>query len=178
MSVGVFTANQPVYAEHGIATFPLNDQKKPTVSNYQKMGLPASSRLADRFRNANGFGFMTNASSRVTVLDVDTTDEHVLADAMGRHGSTPVIVRTASGKHHALYRHSGEFRKIRPFAETHRVDPRTRASPDFKGQILARGFYISRHAGRLPRGSEAKLSSVYRSPRMTRARWERWHRIL
>jgi hypothetical protein len=61
------------------------------------MGLPASSRLADRFRNANGFGFMTNARSRIAVLDVDSTDERVLADAMSRHGSTPVVVRTASG---------------------------------------------------------------------------------
>ena len=112
---GVFAASQPVYAAHGIATFPLNDQKKPAVSNYQKMGLPASSRLADRFRNANGFGFMTDARSRITVLDVDTTDERVLADAMIRHGSTPVVARTASGKFHAYYRHNGEHRKIRPF---------------------------------------------------------------
>jgi hypothetical protein len=115
--MGVFAASQPVYAAHGVATFPLNDQKKPAVSNYQKMGLPASSRLADRFRNANGFGFMTNARSRIAVLDVDSTDERVLADAMSRHGSTPVVVRTASGKHHALYKHNGEFRKIRPFGD-------------------------------------------------------------
>jgi hypothetical protein len=46
---------------------------------------------------------------------VDTTDDRVLADAMGRHGSTPLVGRTASGKFHALYRHNGEFRKIRPF---------------------------------------------------------------
>jgi hypothetical protein len=115
--MGAFSDNQSAYAERGIATFPLNDNKKPYVSNYQKMGLPASSRLAGRFRHANGIGFMTNARSRVAVLDVDTTDENVLADAMNRHGSTPIIARTASGKFHALYKHNGEYRKIRPFGD-------------------------------------------------------------
>jgi hypothetical protein len=116
---GVFATAQPVYAERGIATFPLNDNKKPAITHYQKIGLPASSRLAthDRFRAVNGIGFMTNARSRVSVLDVDTTDERVLADAMGRHGSTPLVAKTASGKFHAFYRHNGEFRKIRPFGD-------------------------------------------------------------
>jgi len=115
--MGVFSEHQPAYAERGIATFPLCNNKVPAVSNYQKMGLPASSKLADRFRNTNGFGFMTNARTRVSILDVDTTDDRVLADAMSRHGSTPLIARTASGKFHAFYRHNGEFRKIRPFGE-------------------------------------------------------------
>jgi Bifunctional DNA primase/polymerase, N-terminal len=115
--MGVFSSAQPAYAERGIATFPLSDKKVPAVRNYQKIGLNASAKLADRFRTANGIGFMTNARSRISVLDVDTTDERVLADAMGRHGSTPAVVRTASGKFHALYRHNGEFRKIRPFGD-------------------------------------------------------------
>jgi hypothetical protein len=114
---GVFAVNQPIYAERGIATFPLGDNKIPVVSNYQKMGLPASSKLAmnRRFRSANGFGFMNGARTRITVLDVDTTDERVLADAIIRHGSTPVVARTASGKYHVYYRHNGERRKIKPF---------------------------------------------------------------
>ncbi len=115
--MGVFSAYQPVYAEQGIATFPLGDNKTPAIRNYQKIGIPASSRLADRFHTSDGLGFMTNARSRVTVLDVDTTDERVLADALGRHGDTPLVGRTASGKFHALYRHNGEFRKIRPFGD-------------------------------------------------------------
>jgi hypothetical protein len=114
---GVFAANQPVYAERGIATFPLRDNKVPAVANYQKVGLPASGRLADRFRSANGIGFMTNARTRISIVDVDTTDARVLADAMSRHGSTPAVVRTASGKFHALYRFNGEYRKIRPFGD-------------------------------------------------------------
>jgi hypothetical protein len=114
---GVFAVNQPMYAERGIATFPLHDDKVPALSNYQKIGLPASSKLAlnHRFRSASSFGFMCNARTRVSVLDVDTTDENVLAEAMIRHGSTPVVARTASGKFHAFYRHNGERRKIRHF---------------------------------------------------------------
>ena len=49
------------------------------------------------------------------MLDIDTTDERALADALIRHGDTPFITRTASGKFHALYRHNGERRRIRPF---------------------------------------------------------------
>jgi hypothetical protein len=99
--MGVFSRHQPAYAAHGIATFPLNDAKVPSVRNYQKIGLPASARFAERFRAADGLGFMTNARSRVTVLDVDTMDDRVLADALSRHGSTPLVGRTASGKFHA-----------------------------------------------------------------------------
>ena len=47
------------------------------------------------------------------MLDVDTTDERVLADAMNRHGQTPIVVRTGSGKFHALYRHNNERRMCR-----------------------------------------------------------------
>jgi Bifunctional DNA primase/polymerase, N-terminal len=117
---GVFAVNQPIYAERNIPTFPLSDNKIPAISNYQKVGLRASSTLAlnHRFRSsANGFGFMTNARTRISVLDVDTTDERVLADALGRHGSTPLVACTASGKFHAYYRHNGERRKIRPFKD-------------------------------------------------------------
>lgn len=61
MSAGVFGANQPIYAERRIATFPIGENKKPSITNYQKIGLPASSKLADRFDSAAGIGFMTNA---------------------------------------------------------------------------------------------------------------------
>ena len=49
------------------------------------------------------------------MLDVDTPDEKVLADAMNWHGQTPVVVRTGSGKFHALYRFNNERRAIRPW---------------------------------------------------------------
>ena len=37
----------------------------------------------------------------ITVLDVDVADQKVLDEASGRHGDTPILVRTASGKFHA-----------------------------------------------------------------------------
>jgi hypothetical protein len=95
-TMGVFARHQPVYAAYGIATFPLNDNKKPAIRKYQKVGLPTSARFAERFSASDGLGFMTNARSRIAVLDVDTTDERVLADAMGRHGSTPLVATAAS----------------------------------------------------------------------------------
>jgi hypothetical protein len=54
---------------------------------------------------------MCGKRSRLTVLDVDTTDERILADALTRHGK---ISRSARGRYHAWYRHNGERRWIRP----------------------------------------------------------------
>jgi hypothetical protein len=99
----------------GIATFPLGSDKMPEVANFQRMGLPASTKLATRFAGSPALGFMCGRRNGVTVLDVDTTNERVLADALSRHGSTPLIARTASGKFHAYYRFNGERRRIRPW---------------------------------------------------------------
>jgi hypothetical protein len=89
--------------------------KKPMIRGYSKVGLHGSRALAAKFANAGLFGFMCGPPSKVTVLDVDTTNETVLDDAIARHGTTPILVRTASGKWHAYYRHNGERRRIRPF---------------------------------------------------------------
>lgn len=110
---GVFTQWQPVYAEHNIPTFPCKPDKRPAVTNYRRFGLPASSQIA-LHSEADALGFMCGTRSRITMLDVDTTDERILADALDRHGRTPIIARTASGKFHAPYRHNGERRWIRP----------------------------------------------------------------
>ena len=74
--------HQPVYAEHGIATFPLTDNKRPAIRNYQKIGLRSSAGFAARFTDSDSFGFMTNRAVAISVLDVDTNDERVLADAI------------------------------------------------------------------------------------------------
>jgi Bifunctional DNA primase/polymerase, N-terminal len=113
--MGVFAENQPVYAEHGIATFPLNDNKRPAVKGWNKIGQRASREFAAKFIDANALGFVTNERNGLTVLDIDSTDEKVLANALALHGRTPMIVRTASGKAHAYYRHNGERRRIRPW---------------------------------------------------------------
>jgi hypothetical protein len=121
MSAGVFQTSQPQYAAHRIATFPVVD-KRPAVRGYPRIGLRASAELACKFAQAPALGFMCGSRSRVTVLDVDTADEHVLADALSRHGETPIVVRTASGKWHAWYRHNKERRRIRPWGDDLPID--------------------------------------------------------
>jgi Bifunctional DNA primase/polymerase, N-terminal/Primase C terminal 1 (PriCT-1) len=105
-----------MYAEHGIVTFPIRENKRPAISNYQKLGARGSRILAQsQLANLPAAGFMTNQRNGVTILDVDTTDEKVLADALSRHGHTPLLGRTASGKYHGYYKHNGERRRIRPW---------------------------------------------------------------
>ena len=110
---GIFRGMQPVYAEHGIATFPVGADKKPAITHYQRLGLRGSGKLVPRHAHAIGLGFMSNARNRIAVLDYDDTDERGFADALSRHGDTPIKVKTASGKWHAYYRHNGERRLIR-----------------------------------------------------------------
>lgn len=109
----IFSQWQPAYAERNIPTFPCHGDKKPAVKNYQQFGLPGSKQLIGRFASAEALGFMCGKRTGVTVLDVDATDERVLADAIDRHGTTPIVVRTASKKFQAWYRHSNERRRIR-----------------------------------------------------------------
>jgi hypothetical protein len=111
---------QPAYGERGIATFPVrigDGQKKPAIKGWQHVGLPRSVVLAQKFPDAEAFGFCPGPRSRITVLDVDTADERVLADALGQHGETTIIVRSGSGNFQAWYRHNGERRLIRPFED-------------------------------------------------------------
>jgi hypothetical protein len=111
---GTFASWQPIYAEHGIATFPVREDKRPAVRSYPRLGLRGSHELASKFIHTQALGFMCGARSNVTVIDVDMTDEKVLADALSTYGNTAVIARTASGGFHAWYRHNGERRQIRP----------------------------------------------------------------
>jgi hypothetical protein len=48
------------------------------------------------------------------VVDIDLADDDLLKDSLKRHGETPIIIRTASGKYHIWYLFNGEDRKIRP----------------------------------------------------------------
>jgi hypothetical protein len=114
MTANSFPNWQADYAAHGVATFPVDANKRPMVSRYNKFGLVGSSKIAGKFANAPAIGFMCGKRSGVTVLDVDTKDERVLADAVDRHGKTPVIARSGSGHFQAWYRHTGERRLIRP----------------------------------------------------------------
>jgi Bifunctional DNA primase/polymerase, N-terminal len=111
-----FAQFQPIYAAHGIATVPLREQGKvPAMRSPQCVGLEGSAKLASnpKFADCN-VGFFAGPRSKITVLDIDSTDECVLEDAIYQHGPTPLIVRTASRKWHCYYRHNGERRRIRP----------------------------------------------------------------
>jgi len=111
---GVFSQWQPRYAERDIPTFPVNADKKPAIRRWNQITLGGSSRLAQRFQQADAFGFQLGPRSQITALDVDSQDEVILADALSDHGDTPFIVRTGGG-YHAYYSYSGERRHIRPY---------------------------------------------------------------
>jgi Bifunctional DNA primase/polymerase, N-terminal/Primase C terminal 1 (PriCT-1) len=110
---GGYSHWRPIYAERGITLIPCAANKVPLVKNPQKFGRGASAEIANKFSDAGAFGYYCGRGNGITVLDVDTTDERVLADAMSRHGPTPIVVRTGSGKFHALYRHNNERRCVR-----------------------------------------------------------------
>lgn len=111
--MGLFAEWQPRYAEHRIPTFPVSPDKKPSISNYQKIGTRGSGQIALRFPDHDAFGVGCKIS-RLTILDVDTNDERVLADGLDEFGPTPFIVRSGSGNFQAWYRNNGESRRIRP----------------------------------------------------------------
>jgi hypothetical protein len=128
--MSTFADWQPAYAEHNIPTFPvLGGVKKPAVTGYLRMGLPASRALVARFGHVDAFGFALKRAD-ITVLDVDTPDERVLADALTRHGPTPIIVRTQSGNWQGWYRNGGEGRSVRPF-------------PSLPIDVLGKGYVVA-----------------------------------
>jgi hypothetical protein len=128
----VFRDWQPQYAAHGIATFPvrIGDHKVPAIKGWQQIGLRGSAKLAQTMADADAFGFCPGKRSGLTILDVDDSDQRTLAEALDGHGSTPLIVRSGSGKFHAWYRWNGEKRLIRPY-------------PDKPIDILGAGFVVA-----------------------------------
>ena len=106
-----FAQWQPIYAAHGLSTFPVRidaGAKKPMAKNYLRAGRRYSDRLAQQFPDAQAFGFALGSRTKITVLDSDSNDDRILFDAMTRHGKTPLIVRSGSGNYQAWYRHNGE----------------------------------------------------------------------
>ena len=116
---GTFADWQPQYAARGIATFPVEitpGRKKPAISHWQKVGLRGSSRLATKFAGANAFGFQCGKHSRITVVDIDRRDEHVVGEAVKLFGESPILWRTGGGKFAMPFRWNGDARQIRPIA--------------------------------------------------------------
>ena len=116
--MSVFSEWQPRYAGRGIATFPVSQEKRPTISHWQRVGIKGSERLVIRFPEADAFGFQCGPHSGVTILDIDSQDAGVLDEAIRVYGRSPVLWRTQSGNFAMPFRHSGEGRKIkRPDAD-------------------------------------------------------------
>jgi hypothetical protein len=115
-SAATFAHWQPRYAKQGIPIFPVrlaDGVKKPAVKGYTRIGSNRSAQLVFKFADAQAFGFMCGPTSKITIGDVDAPGEVPLYAALEMWGDTPVIIRTASGKHHLYYRHSGEGRHVR-----------------------------------------------------------------
>jgi hypothetical protein len=154
--VMTFSNAQPMYADHGIATFPVTATKKPAVQGYMNTGLTGSRSLAaTKFGSAPALGFATDDRNGLTILDIDTPNERDLIQALDRHGQTPLIARTGSGKFHAYYRHNGERRRIRPW-QGRDID------------LLGRGGYVIAPPSQVTKGSyrfiQGSLDDVHRLP--------------
>ena len=129
----VFRSSQPSYAAHGIATFPVRVDERgkvPAIRGWQLIGLQGSAKLALTMADADALGFCPGRRSGLTILDIDSSDERILAEALDRHGSTTILVRSGSGNYQAWYRWDGEGRLIRP-------------NPDKPIDILGAGFVVA-----------------------------------
>jgi hypothetical protein len=111
--MGVFPKWQPLYAEQGIATFPVRD-KKPCIRSWNKVGSKGSEQLAREFLEADALAFLCGATNAITVVDVDDPDEALLEEAVSIFGRSPVVWRTGSGNYAMPFRFNGERRQIRP----------------------------------------------------------------
>src|SRR5438477_2709408 len=115
--MGTFAEWQPRYAERGVATFPVSitaDQKKPRTAGYLRTGLGGSALLAIKFAEAQAFGFACGPQNRLTIVDMDDSDERIIDEAERLFGVSPLLWRTGGGKYAAAYRFNGERRRIRP----------------------------------------------------------------
>lgn len=108
---------QPIYADHGVPTFPVvvaDGNKKPAVRNWNRTTPNSSKSFAIRFADAESFGFPCGRASRITVVDMDSTDAAILDEGRKLFGESPLVWQTGSGKYAMAFRHSGEKRMIRP----------------------------------------------------------------
>src|SRR6185437_2923408 len=111
LSPGAFSEWQAEYAARGIPTFPVSAEKTPMTKGYLKTGLRGSRALAEKFANADAFGFAAGRRTGITVVDIDSLSPALLAHALEEWGQTPFVVRT-SGGHHLYYSNKGERRHI------------------------------------------------------------------
>ncbi len=114
---GIFSEWQPRYAQHGVATFPvqiIGNDKKLATKGYLKTGLRGSAQLAAKFADAKSFGFGCGPYNRLMVVDMASTDPAIIREGERLFGQSPLLWRTGGGKFAMPFRHNGEGRHIRP----------------------------------------------------------------
>lgn len=104
---------QAAYEEHGITTLPMDRNKKPRVKNFLTLGREGSRALAQKFPDAEAIAIVCE-NNGLTILDVDSSDDSVFADALSKFGDTPIKVRSGGGNYQAWFANSGEARLIKP----------------------------------------------------------------
>lgn len=116
----IFAQHVEDYASEGLPVFPVDARnKRPAVRGWQKAS-PQKARTwasVPKLGDASGVGFLMGKASGVTEIDVDGVGDAWVSLALERFGETPVMIRTPSGKAKLWYRHNGEGRHIRPFAD-------------------------------------------------------------
>jgi len=149
-----FADIQRAYGEHGVDCYPLKADKTPAVRAYDRIGAAYSMHLAVRFTDAMAAGFCAGHRNRVTVIDIDSTDDQLVEEVEARFGKSPLHVTTPSGSRHLYYRHRGEAR-------------RPRALPDVDilgaGNVVCAGSETAKGRYRIERGS---LDDLDRLPRL------------
>lgn len=112
-----FPTIQAAYAERRVVVYPVGENKLPAINNYMKVGAPASAQLAMKFAEIQAAGFCAGSRNRLTVVDIDSPDDRLVAEVQRQFGATPLQVITPSGGRHLYYRHNGETRRIRPLPD-------------------------------------------------------------
>ena len=122
MTMAAFQDAAREYVAAGIVPLPMggDDGKRPLVRHPDKFGRRAALQIVPKFPDAN-LGFWCGGHNRLTLVDIDSPKDSELQYALDHFGPSPIIVRTASGKYHAYYRHDGERRRIRPL-QGHALD--------------------------------------------------------
>ncbi len=121
MTMAAFQDAALEYADAGIVPLPI-DGKRPLVKHPDRFRRRAALQIAAKPQFANAaLGFWCGHFNGLSVVDVDSTADAELQYALNTYGDSPIIVKTASGKFHAWYRHDGERRLIRP-DKSHPID--------------------------------------------------------
>jgi hypothetical protein len=148
---GGYPALQAAYERHGVAIYPLGKDKSPAVRGYARVGVNAARQLATKFVDATAGGFIAGNRNRLTIVDVDSSDDRLTVEIERRFGRSPLVVVTPSGGRHLYFRHNGELRRIRALPEVDILGD---------GNVVAAGSRTSRGVYRIERGSLDDLDKL------------------